>query len=137
MPKKTAAPNVTGFRVKPRYRDVTCDWFDVEEGEEPFTATIRTNLTWGDVEAMPVPKEATFAEIWDAMAPHVVEWNLVAENIESGQVEPVPPPAEAGPEVFKALENPLSIWLYNEVRFAHLGGPKALIKDAETDRKNG
>lgn len=143
MPRKKAdAPAteptpMTGYRMKPRYRDVTCEWYELEDGEDAFSATIRTNLTFGELRDIPSGKDATFEEVWDVIAPYVTGWNLVAENIESGQVEAVPPPAEAGPAAFQALDASLNLWLIGQVRTAHLGGPKALEKDAKTDRKNG
>lgn len=128
MPKKTAAPNVTGFRVRPRYRDVTCDWFDLEDGEEPLKATIRTNLTFAQLEEIPSGDHVTFPEVWEVIYPYVVAWNVLAEDESTGDIVPVPPPAEAGPEVAKLLDAQMSLWLITQVRMAHLGG---------AERKNG
>ena len=128
MPRKNAKTpepvEITGYRVRPRYRDVTCDWYELDEGEEPFTATIRTNLTFDQLNAIPAGKDVTFEEVWQEIAPYVVGWNLVAENMSTGTVEPVPPPSEAGPIAFRALDSALSLWLIAQVRTAHLGGPE-------------
>ena len=125
MPKKsTPEPvQISGFRVRPRYRDVTCDWF-AEDGEEPFTATIRTNLTFDQLNAIPAGEDVTFEDVWQEIAPYVTGWNLVAENVASGTVESVPPPSEAGPLAFRALDPSLNLWLIAQVRTAHLGGPE-------------
>lgn len=131
MPKKKAAPQpepMSGYRVRPRYRTVVCDWGTPEDGELPFTATIRTNLTFDQLNAIPGGEGVTFAEIWNEIHPYVKDWNLVGENLATGAIERVPPPAEAGPEAFRALDAELNIWLIAQVRTAHLGGP---------ERKNG
>lgn len=120
--KKAAAPTpISGFRIRPRYRDVECDWFELEEGEEPFRATIRRNLTFEQIHAIPDGDEATFDEIWKEIAPYVTGWNLLAED-DKGEVVPVPPPAEAGPDVSRMLDAQMSLWLILQVRQAHLGG---------------
>ena len=138
MPKKsTPEPTpLTGFRVRPRYREVVCDWYEVEEGEEPFKATIRTNLTFGELRDIPSGKDVTFEDVWQVIHPYVTGWNLVGET-DDGTQAPVPPPAEAGPDAFFMLDAGLNLWLIGQVRTAHLGGPKALEKDGESDRKNG
>ena len=137
MPKKAAAAPVTGFQIRPRYREVTCDWFDLEDGEEPLKATIRTNLTFDQVNAIPaLTQGVTFEDVWKAITPYISAWNLVGENAETGALEAIPPPAEAGGEVFRATDTAVSLWLHGEVKYAHLGGPKALQKEtaAETER---
>lgn len=137
MPKKKAETpaNVTGFRVKPRYRDVTCTWYELEEGEEPFTATIRRNLTFEELEAIPRGEDLKWSEVWPVIAPYVVAWNHTKPDAETGEVVAVPPPAEAGPEVFRTLDTEMNLWLLGEVRYAHIGGPAALVKHLDTDRK--
>ena len=127
MPKKATPAPVTGFQIRPRYREVVCDWFELEDGEEPFTATIRTNLTFDQINAIPAGDGVTFSEVWEQIAEYVTKWNLVAED-ETGAMVAVPPPAEAGPDVFRAMDAALNVWLIAQVRTAHLGGP---------DRKNG
>lgn len=124
MPKKAAAVTpLTGYTIRPRYRDVVCDWDEPEAGEEAFTATIRTNLTFDQINAIPGGEGVTFTDVWDVIAPYVTGWNLLAEDTD-GNVVPVPPPAEAGPDAFKMLDPAMNVWLIAQVRTAHLGGPE-------------
>ncbi len=139
MPKKKASevvekptpPVVTGHIIKPRYREFECDWVDLEEGEEPFKATIRTNLSFAEVNELPPVTSLTYAETWELMAPHITSWNLVAYVHETGEVEPVPPPAEAGVDVFRATDPLYSQWLYVTLQLAHQGGVNGVL-----ERKN-
>lgn len=137
MPKtKAAAPAPTGFISRPRYREVECDWFELEDGEVPFTATIRTNLTFAQLEEIPSGDNATFPEVWEVIHPYVIAWNLMAEDASTGEIVEVPPPAEAGPDVAKMLDAQMSLWLIAQVRMAHLGGIDRNEK-VGGDRKNG
>ena len=137
MPKtKAAAPAPTGFQIRPRYREVTCDLFELEDGEVPFTATIRTNLTFAQLEEIPSGDDATFPEVWEVIHPYVIAWNLMAEDASTGEIVDVPPPAEAGPDIAKMLEPQISYWLITQVRTAHLGGVTKNNEIGE-DRKNG
>lgn len=136
MPRKKAdPPAVTGYRRKPRYRDITCDWFELEEGEDPLTVTIQTNLTFEEVNAIPTGKGLKWREVWEVIYPYVVGWNLTAPD-DNGEIAPVPPPAEAGPDAFMAMDPQENVWLLGEIRYVHIGGPKELVKNMETERKN-
>ena len=133
---------VTGYlpAARPRYRWVECDWFSGEtvEGEEalpPFRAEVRTNQTWDELAELDLKPEQTNGERWALIAPHVRNWNLLARDLETGEIVQVPPPAEAGPDAFKALEPALYLWLDLQVRTAHRGGverPKSPAASAPT-----
>lgn len=138
MPKKNAQPAieavtpiVTGYRIRPKYRDIVCDWEDIEEGEEPLRATIRTNLSFDEIDALPALLGTKYTDLWAAMAPHVTTWNLTAVNELTGNLEAVPPPAEAGPDVFRAADALVTQWLFIKVKTAHLGDDATAA-----DRKN-
>ncbi len=60
---------------------------------------------------------------WRFLAPYIVEWNHAAET-ESGEIEPVPPPAGAGPEVFALVTPEQYAWMYQTV----IGGWRATGK---------
>jgi hypothetical protein len=98
---------------------------------------MRRNLTFDQINAIPKGFNATHQQVWEEIAPYITGWNLTALNIESGEVEPVPPPAEAGPDVFRALDSELSAWLISWMRTIHVGGPGAVADQAESARKKG
>jgi hypothetical protein len=117
--KKQAA---TGYRPKARTRRIVADqerWPDAletlwpmwpEEGAEPFWADIRENLTFADLDHIPVTG-ATFADQWKAIAPWVVAWNAMALDPGTGEWEPVPPPAEAGPDALKTQPSSVTAFI--------------------------
>lgn len=106
------APNGThGHRPKVRTRRIVADqahWSaDLEEqcpmwpdeGVEPFWAEVRANLTFDDIAELAAA--SSFANEWAVMSPWVVAWNATAWDQESKTWQPVPPPAEIGPDAFK------------------------------------
>lgn len=140
--------------ARPRYQWFTCewtDWHDPEEpapdGAEPFRAELRTNLTWGEIDQIDLfSGNLVYADLWKIIAPHVRDWNLLGQDLESGEVVKVPPPAEAGPDAFKVLDAGLTFWIAVQLRTAHLGGeergkgsgrparaPASTPDDAETE----
>lgn len=119
MARRTQQPvRIGGYRPKARTRRVIADqerWPDdlealwpmwPEDGAEPFWADIRANLTFADLDHIPV-LGATFAEQWQAIAPWVVDWNAMAIDETTGEWAAVPPPAEAGPDALKT--QPVSV----------------------------
>jgi hypothetical protein len=122
-----------GYSVKPKYRDVEHKPEGWEEGDPILKVTVRRNLTLAQ-------KDAFFAadgnqsqlEANALMAPYIVAWNVMGEeaitddegNITGYQTVPLPPPAEAGPDIFRAadLDGEDLSWLFMEVKFAHIGG---------------
>jgi hypothetical protein len=71
------------------------------DGVEPFWAEIRDDLSFAEIERIPYGIGNKYSDLWDAMAPYVTAWNATALNPETNQWEPVPAPADAGPDVFK------------------------------------
>lgn len=113
--------------ARPRYLWVTYeatalpDGADVPPGGEPFRAQIRSNLTFGEIEDLD-PNTLTWLQLFPVMAPHVVAWTLLGTEAATGDVKPVPPPAEAGPDAFRMLDKDLAWWLLMQLRAGHLGG---------------
>jgi hypothetical protein len=134
VPKKNAAPveptPITGYRPRPRFRTVTMDAIDVEDGAEPFTAKIRAHLTFGEVEEIGYRPGVKFVDLEPAIAPYVVGWNVLGRNKETGDMEPVPPPAEAGVDAFKMVGGFEVEWLAIELSKTHLG-----LSEDEAERK--
>lgn len=94
---------------------------DVAEGAEPFRATIVTNLTFNEVDAIPLSGQ--WMDIFRSIAPYVLEWNAMGRNIETGEYEPLPAPAVAGPDVLQSVTFDVSQFLVLRIKTAHLGDP--------------
>jgi|SRR5690606_9311585 len=82
-------------------------WREIEregEGREPLRVKLE-DLTIQQSKELPWGMQVPLKQSYEAAAQYVVEWSLKAENIATGDVVPVPPPAEAGWEVFELLTN--------------------------------
>ena len=74
-------------------------------------------MTHGDIDHLPVASDEP-EEVWEAVAPYVVAWNLV--ELVGDTPQSVPPPAEAGPDVCRHLTIQETYWLLEVIRHAHL-----------------
>ena len=92
--------DLTQIREERRYV-----WREIprEDGEPLRVKVLR--LTLREVEDIPYSPTTPMRDVYAAIAPYVVEWNFTAENLNTGEVVPVPPPAEVGGEVFELMEN--------------------------------
>lgn len=138
-----------GFRSKARTREFVCQWEQLapDEGKEPFKATIRTNLTFAELDALPESSfDLLFSDAQAAIAPYVVAWNLEGVDAATGEETVLPPPAEAGPEIFEAINSEedmqlITTWIFATIKNIHRGGPerkKELRRSSATPAtKNG
>lgn len=110
---------MNGYIPPQRTREIEAT-FEAAEGAEPFRATIVTSLTFAEVDAIPL-EDARWKDIFKAIAPYVLAWNAMARNVETGEYEPVPPPAEAGPDVFQLVPPDVTVFLAVKLKTAHLG----------------
>lgn len=119
---------IPGFAPMDEWAKIECTWDLVSprSGAEPFWAEISTSLTIREAKNIPemfgpnvdVRKLATY------VAPYVRSWNATARNLDTGTYEPLPPPAEAGPDVFFAAPLRLLQWIALMLQAIHLqGGP--------------
>ena len=99
---------------------MTAEW-DVPDGSEPFRATIITSLSFAEIDAIPLNGEATYGDLFAAIAPYVVAWNAMGRNAETGEYELLPPPAEAGPDVLRLVEPLITTFLAIKLKRVHLG----------------
>jgi hypothetical protein len=143
---EAATPNGTypGYRPKTRTRRITADrdhWPEVfeaiapmwpDDGQEPFWADVRANLTFDDIDA--IPTSAQFAELWDLFSPWVVAWNATAWDQLAKEWAPVPPPAEMGPDAFRTQPREVTLFILNCLKY-NIGTdlPKGLKPTADTD----
>lgn len=111
MSEDTPEPAIPGFVGRPRTRRVECDWLVPEEGAEPLWAEVRSDLSLGLVRRIPFGEGHTYAELWETIAPLVVDWNCVQLDTATGAYAPVPPPSVAGPEAFSYVDPIVSDWL--------------------------
>lgn len=110
-----------GFLPRARTRELVCDFPGLEpaEGSDPLTATVVSSLTFDDLDAIPNPLYVengrtmyrSTQELRAAIAPHVLAWNCEAVNRETGKTEPVPAPADGGPDAFRAVDTLVVVWL--------------------------
>lgn len=129
MPRKKAAKvepietlpvvQIQGYRRAPRYEEIEYRPDELPEDQEGLKVTIRSNLTFAEVDEIPYGLKVKFADIWPVIAPYVIAWNVMGENVETGEWEPVPPPAEAGVSSFDALEDVEALWLILAIKFKH------------------
>lgn len=113
-----------GYRLRARLAEHACpaEVAPHGEGEEPLRVTVRTNLTFDELDALPNGEAVTYGEIFEAIAPYVTGWNLVRRDAASGEEAAVAPPAEAGPGALRALPPEAVRWVLELVRTGYLGG---------------
>lgn len=133
-PKKKAAvqvvetaPPMATYRRLPRYewveydpvKDGGIDPADIPADHEPLRCRILTNLTFGEMEAIPYGLNVRWPDVLAAIAPFVVAWNQGRVNPETGEAEVLPPPAEAGPDALNALSDDEALWLLLAIKFRY------------------
>jgi hypothetical protein len=116
-----------------------CDFpgLEPDEGCEPLRATVRTNLTFDELDAIPVAvfvEDGTVmyrstAEMRAAIAPYVLAWNIDADDVETGETVPVIPPAEAGPDVLRTVDPLITVWLASRLKTIHIPSKEDRGKD--------
>jgi hypothetical protein len=117
---------VAGFKARARTREYTCDFpgLEPDEGSDPLVVSLRINLDFETIDTIPDPFVTTngrvFAnptpELAAAIAPFVVAWNAVGTDAETGDEVQLPPPAEAGPDVFRAVDPFVQCWVGMQLR---------------------
>jgi hypothetical protein len=113
-----------GYRLRPRLAEVECppEVSPFADGEEPFRATVRTNLTFDELDALPSGDGVTYRDIFAVIAPYVVAWNWTVADPDTGVEKPAPVPAEAGPDAFRVLTGDVVVWLLEQVQTGYQGG---------------
>lgn len=129
----------TPFSVGNRYRVECCP----EEGLTGFCVEVRDNLMNFERDQLEAATDdiAVYNKAWLAtpdderdhsdtparreltlIAPYIRAWNAVGIDTADGQEKPIPPPAEAGPQVFDLLEQPMTNWLRITIIRGYLTG---------------
>jgi hypothetical protein len=146
QPRPVAPQRPPGYRPKKRTRELVCDWDDLapEEGSPPLTVTVQTNLSFEQIDAIPSALRPNadgdgviiFAtdRHREAIAPYVLEWNAEAVNEKTGEAVSLPPPAEAGPDIFRALDWQVAAWLAIRLKtIQHLPAAELVEKKEPTE----
>lgn len=124
------------FTLKPDYLAIEAPRELVpplEDGGEPFKATIRVNLTIGEVMALTPAQPVTWQEAYRVFAPHVVDWNV--SGIDAyGETVDAPAPAEGGPDMFDFLTADAFMWLVWEIKTRNLQVRSVAADNAPGDR---
>ncbi|MGB3328450.1 MAG: hypothetical protein WBA46_05805 [Thermomicrobiales bacterium] len=111
--RKKPEPRTDLFVVNRRSRWV--EWVDANEPDAvPFRARIRSNLTFGEIEALTFEPGALVKDLHVQLAPFVYEWNAAIE--EDGEVVELPAPADTDEDVFSRVPNAWFWWLWNSVK---------------------
>lgn len=124
---------MAGYRAQ-RTRVVTAPW-NVEEGIEPFRATIVCSLSFDQIGMIKVGSGASYNDLFESIAPYVLDWNAEAFNVETKQWEPIDAPAVGGANVLSAVDPSIAYFLAAKLREVYLGGddrPKGLTPSVDT-----
>jgi hypothetical protein len=139
MPRKTKTQADTKVidlsKYSPIYSHVWRDLVDPDapEGVKPLRVKVPISLAVKDVNAIGIEKGTTLLDLWPTLAPFVVEWNVEMLNTETGMVEPVPPPAEAGWEAFYVLSEADTLRLIQLLKF---GGGRVVSSAVKTSEES-
>ena len=119
-------PDPDGFYHSAQYLRMECDWPGLApmEGCAPLWAEINATLTFDQCEAIPDPWNTNFGDLYRHICPHVRAWNARGIDQETGELRPIPPPAEIGADAFRAVRPAVLVWLGVTLKWMHLaGGP--------------
>ncbi len=130
--------DIAQYREVPHYV-----WRDVEwpDRDRPLRVQVQ-DLSIRQHRAIPAGKGVLLADQYPAIAPYVVAWDFEAVSLETGETVPVPPPAEAGWEVFELLPDAVAIgvmlWIYNPSYMRGIAAKKASTpSESTTDPPSG
>jgi hypothetical protein len=92
-------------------------------GEAPW-ADVVEDLTWGELKALrekaPL-QSASYDDASAAISKYIVAWNLQGYIADTGELEPIEPPASA-PIAFDCVEPWVISWLFLTMHQIHMGG---------------
>lgn len=103
-----------------------------EEGGETLWAEVRDNLTFDELDAIPIGVDAKYTAIWKAIAPYILDWNVTGQVEGTDEWEVLPIPAEGGPGIFQKTPRSVTVWLATELKFGPTRMTPALKTDATT-----
>lgn len=112
----TTAPvfDISRFREAKNYV-----WREIERDEQSPLRVKLQDLSIRQTNEIPWGIKVPLKDSMEVCAQYVVEWDLEAEDITTGQMVPVPPPAEAGWEVFELVQNQVASDIINWLKIPH------------------
>lgn len=94
-------------------------WREIEREDGPALRVKLEDLSIRQTNGVPWGMDISLKASMEGVAPYVVEWNLTAENLATGEVVPVPAPAEAGWQVFELISNREAGDIINWLKIPH------------------
>lgn len=130
-PFPAIVPDEDGFYHNADWIRIECDWPGLapREGFKPLWAEIDSNLTFDDAEAIPDVFNTNFGQLYRYVCPRVRAWNALGIDQATGELKPVPPPAEIGADAFRAVKPLILVWLAYTLKTIHLSGGPARPKE--------
>lgn len=95
------------------------DNWEPADGAEPLWVEVVADLSFDDCDAIPW-NSGTYSELFTVIAPLVTGWNVCGRDLITGAWEPIPAPADAGPDVFRAIPKSLTSQIVLELKFGPL-----------------
>lgn len=112
--ESTPVFDISQFREEKRYV-----WREIDrEDGEPLKVKLQ-DISIRQAVDIPWGMKTPLKETMQVAAQYVAEWSHKAENLETGEVIDVPPPAEAGWEVFELLPNEVASDIVNWLKVPH------------------
>lgn len=104
-----------------RTRRLTAENATTSAGEAVYVDIVE-DLNWGELKRLQRLEKPTYDDAAAAISPYVTAWNVEGRNADTGEFEALPAPAEAGADVFDAVEPWVIDWLFLMLRTVHVGG---------------
>ena len=98
-----------------RTQRLTADKATTSDGE-PIYIDIVNDLVWGELRRIQDIEKPTLDQAAKAAAKYVTAWNVEGRNLDTGEREVPPPPAEVGPVAFDAVEPWVIAWAFYSLR---------------------
>lgn len=103
-----------------------------DDGGETLWAEVRDNLTFEELDAIPLGADVTYGQTWAAIAPYILDWNVMGQIEGTDDWDILPVPAEGGPEVLQKAPRTVTMWLAMELKYGPLRVTPQLKTDATT-----
>lgn len=117
-------PDEDGYYPDADWVRIECDWDSLKprEGFKPLWAEFDVSLSFEEALRIPNPFATPIGELYPHVCPRVRAWNVKRRNPETGKLEPVPSPMEAGPDAFRGVKPAIVAWLASTLMTVHLRG---------------
>lgn len=110
------------------------EWVTYPEASDPTNALqveIQRNVSFAETDSIVLHGKVTFEQIRQSLAPYIRNWNLQGRDINTGEIVPIPPPMQAGPDMLMYVENQELIWIAMAIKYKYRE-----IHDTDEGKKN-